>query len=305
MGGAIVLNTGNSAYTAIVTNNTFKENEAQEEGSSGVLLTMPGTTLTSSNNVYEDNTAYDTGVATIQGSATFTNDTFTGNEGTGYTGVFTQAGDELTISNCTFENNNGNGYGDIAYAYEGYDVTITDSTIITENEFGDLMSPANSDDFEGTNVKVNGVTFAYTDFKDPIVFNVTDYQELVNLVATIKSEQIAFNVVANLIGTDYNETEPIILDDTFPAESFTIEGNGKTIDAAGMQFLTVGEGQTVTINNLTVANAKADNGAAIINHGDLTINDAVFEDNQAVYRGGAILTDGTLQSTKQNSTTTK
>ncbi|RAP52065.1 MAG: hypothetical protein BZ133_01885, partial [Methanosphaera sp. SHI613] len=96
MGGAIVLNTGNSAYTAIVTNNTFKENEAQEEGSSGVLLTMPGTTLTSSNNVYEDNTAYDTGVATIQGSATFTNDTFTGNEGTAYTGVFTQAGDELT-----------------------------------------------------------------------------------------------------------------------------------------------------------------------------------------------------------------
>ncbi|AWX32211.1 Ig-like domain repeat protein [Methanosphaera sp. BMS] len=294
MGAAICANQGDYEYTLTLINNTFKENEAQDNGCGGVMLTMPDSTIVSSNNVYENNKAYDTGVACIQGSATFTNDTFTGNEGTGYTGVFTQAGDELTITGCTFENNEGNGYGDIAYAYEGYEVTITDSTIITENEFGDLMSPANSDDFEGTNVKVNGVTFAYTDFKDPIVFDVADYQELVDLVALIKSEQIAFNVVANLTGTTYTETEPIVLDDTFPAESFTIEGNGKTIDASGMQFLTVGEGQTVTINNLTVANAQADNGAAIINHGDLTINDAVFEDNQALYRGGAILTDGTL-----------
>ena len=269
VGGAITVNPNNNELIANITGNTFQDNSALDNGRAGAINAEEGTTVSSTSNTYTGNTATNGGALNNYGNMTSTNDVFRNNEA---------------------EN------GDMLYATK--DVTITDSTINTENEFGDLIATKNSPTVEGTNVKVNGVTFAYTDFKDPIVFNVTDYQELVNLVATIKSEQIAFNVVANLIGTDYNETEPIILDDTFPTESFTIEGNGKTIDAAGMQFLTVGEGQTVTINNLTVANAKADNGAAIINHGDLTINDAVFEDNQAVYRGGAILTDGTLTVNK-------
>ena len=294
MGAAIVLNKGNGdpEYTVTLEKNIFDSNEAQDNGCGGVIFTMGDTTLTSENNTYKNNVAYDTGVICNQGTATFTNDIFTGNEGTGYTGVFTQAGDELTITGCTFENNNGNGYGDIVYAYGGTDVTITDSTIITDNEFGDLVKGAG--DTEGTNVEVNGVTYTTTDFNDPMIVDVADYQELLNLVAKVKAEQIPINVVANLTGTTYTETEPIVIDNTFTAESFTIEGNGKTIDANSRQFLTVADGKTVTVNNLTVKNAQANYGAAIYNEGDLTVTNSAFEDNQAVYRGGAIYTTGIL-----------
>ena len=130
MGGAIVLNKGNSPYTAIIENNTFKENEAQDTGRSGVIEVQQDTTLTSKNNVYQDNKAFDSGVVNNFGSATFTNDTFTGNTAK-YTGVFSQQGETLTIDACKFENNEAEDFGDILFA--SADATITASIINTDN----------------------------------------------------------------------------------------------------------------------------------------------------------------------------
>ena len=154
MGGAIVINEGSNPYTVILTNNRFSENEAQEGGTSGAVFTMPETTLESSNNVYENNKAFDTGVIYNQCKATFTNDTFTGNSAD-YTGVFTQLGDELTIDNCTLENNNGNGYGDLAYTFT--DMKIKDSTINTDNPEKLMITKEST--ITATNNIVNDETF--------------------------------------------------------------------------------------------------------------------------------------------------
>lgn len=127
-GGAILLNSGKIPYTVIAINNTFIENEAQHDDCAGVIMTCRDATLVSSNNVYRDNRAIDTAVIYNMGTATFTNDVFTGNSAV-LTGVFTHGGHDLTITNCTFEENNA--MCDLLYARSP--VTITESTISCEN----------------------------------------------------------------------------------------------------------------------------------------------------------------------------
>ena len=64
-----------------------------------------------------------------------------------------------------------------------------------------------------------------------------------------------------------------------------------------MQFLTIAQGNSVTINNLTVKNAKATNGAAIYNSGTLVVENSTFVDNSVTKKGGAIYSDGTVTVT--------
>ncbi|MDO5825544.1 MAG: Ig-like domain repeat protein [Methanosphaera sp.] len=265
VGGAITVNPNGNELKANISNNIFTDNSVLDDGRAGAINAEEGTTVVSANNIYSGNSATRAGALNNYGNMTSTNDTYINNEA-----------DE----------------GDIVYATSP--VRITASTINTENEFGELVATVDPAIVEGFNVIVNGVTYDYTNFRDPMVFDVADYQALVDLVAKIKADQIPVNIVANLVGSEYIETEPIVIDDTFLPETFTIEGNAKTIDASGKQFLTVNAGKSVVINNLTVVNAQADNGAAIINHGDLTVTNSVFNENKALYRGGAIWTDGTL-----------
>ncbi|RAP43565.1 MAG: hypothetical protein BZ135_09235, partial [Methanosphaera sp. rholeuAM6] len=191
------------------------------------------------------------------------------------------------IDTCTFENNDG---------IEAQVIkTNTDATIVNSEITGNLLvKKVNDAKVEAFDTTINGVKVDYTSFDDTYWFNVANYKELVQLVEKTKNWGMEC-IIANLTGTDYTWTESIVIDNTYTPDVFFIYGGNKAIDAGGNQFLTVGAGKQVGIINLTVKNAKADIGAAVINHGRFAAVISTFENNEALYYGGAIYSDANLE----------
>ncbi|GHV70843.1 hypothetical protein FACS189420_3620 [Bacteroidia bacterium] len=87
------------------------------------------------------------------------------------------------------------------------------------------------------------------------------------------------------------------------AKTFTIEGNGVTLDGSGItpsttsQILINSAGANVTINRVHFTNGKTtDNGGAIVNSGTLILQSCIFSNNQATATtsvGGAICSGST------------
>ena len=75
---------------------------------------------------------------------------------------------------------------------------------------------------------------------------------------------------------------------------FTIIGNGVTIDGGHASRIFTVNGGTLTLSNVTLANGKADDGAAVYLASDakLDATSTTFKDNVATYSGGAIYTEG-------------
>ena len=75
-------------------------------------------------------------------------------------------------------------------------------------------------------------------------------------------------------------------------KSITINGNGKTISGSGQaRIFNITSGAVVTIKNLNLINANAENGGAIyVDHAKLTITDSSLTHNKAT-RGAAIYND--------------
>lgn len=197
-------------------------------------------------------------------------------------------GSDVTLDHCEFTENSAYTGGTIYVRKLESDLTVkdstfTDNTVVTD---GVTISPLGSITVE--NVEINGINVAGIDETGNLDTNVADYAALYSLIETIKTTGMTENITATLTGTEYTETQPIVIDDTFKPELLTINGNGQSIDAVGKQFLTIAQGKAVTINNLTVKNANAVNGAAVYNNGTLTVENSVFKDNTASYYGGAI-----------------
>ena len=93
------------------------------------------------------------------------------------------------------------------------------------------------------NVKINGINVTGIDETGNLDTNVANYAALYSLIDTIKTKGMMENITVTLTGTDYTETQPIVIDDTFKPELLTINGNGKVIDANKKQFLTVNAGK--------------------------------------------------------------
>ena len=79
--------------------------------------------------------------------------------------------------------------------------------------------------------------------------------------------------------------------------SFTINGNGHTIDGANQARIFDILGSDVTILNLNLINGNSDNGGAIINRNGITLNNVSFINNNAT-EGGSVYS--TAQSTIDN-----
>ncbi len=70
---------------------------------------------------------------------------------------------------------------------------------------------------------------------------------------------------------------------------------GTIINGTGSsRIFKIQSGVTVTIQNLTLTNGKADNGGTIYNDGNLTVSNSRFTDNYAYIAGSAIYNHGTL-----------
>ena len=91
-------------------------------------------------------------------------------------------------------------------------------------------------------------------------------------------------------------------------DGVTIRGQGLdsrqlTISGANsFRIFTIGGGETVTIEGLTIANGRIDDGGGVLNQGDLTIKNATIAGNFASDDGGGIDNSGTLRV--ENSTFT-
>ena len=116
----------------------------------------------------------------------------------------------------------------------------------------------------------------------------------------------AINLANAVPGADTIEfavSGTISLDGTpLPAitDALTIIGptGGVTLDAHGAgRILQVNAGATVSISGLTFANGSADDGAAVLNYGTLTLASSALIDNAATADGGAIDNAGTLTLT--------
>ena len=80
-------------------------------------------------------------------------------------------------------------------------------------------------------------------------------------------------------GLSYNMLETITLDK--PGITITIDGNGQTINGMQNQVFHVNSGSSLVLKNITITNARSQEGGAIYNKGNLTIIDSTLTNNQA------------------------
>ena len=102
-------------------------------------------------------------------------------------------------------------------------------------------------------------------------------------------------------GTITLTTEITIATDT------TMDGSGQTVTISGnhaVRVFIVNPGITLSLNKLTVANARVDHGGGdgggILNSGTVTVSNSTFSANHCGWAGGGIYNSGTL--TISNST---
>ncbi len=110
-------------------------------------------------------------------------------------------------------------------------------------------------------------------------------------------------------GLSYNMLETITLDK--PGITITIDGNGQTINGMQNQVFHVNSGSSLVLKNITITNARSQEGGAIYNKGNLTIIDSTLTNNQAtatessehaIAEGGAIYNKGNLTIIKSTLT---
>ena len=71
-------------------------------------------------------------------------------------------------------------------------------------------------------------------------------------------------------------------------DNFVLDGKGHTIDAKNQSRIFAITANNVTLSNLILINANADNGAAVLTEGTLTLNNVTFINNYATKQGGAV-----------------
>ena len=321
LGGAICVNNlVNSGIPGSLTvkNTTFTKNTAPEANTTGSLqgyggaIYNSGPDSTIDNCTFSENRAYYGGAyyantnKTECMDVTITNTNFienTARDGAAIWDKHYQSSttpSSMIIDDCQFMDNVAtNNYGSTIKG-DYSNLVITDTNISDSNRYAINLHMSEKTK-SMNNVTINGLSNINNLQTSIPTVTVTDYAQLVEVSKQINNEYTSTTTVTILLeGTDYTETEPIVFENN--TCNVILNGNGKTIDTACMQFLTVAQGKTVTLNNLIVKNAKSDKGAAIINHGTLTVNNCVFEDNQALYHGGAIYSEGKLTVKKTNFT---
>ena len=126
---------------------------------------------------------------------------------------------------------------------------------------------------------------------------ITNWQELTEAVKYAENQ--TKNVNIKLDNGNYTNTNTINW--TNRNIVLTIDGNGQTIDGNQLQVFNINSRSSMILRNITIINAKSDDGGAIKNKGILTITQSTLANNTAEY-GGVIENTGTLTITKSTLT---
>lgn len=111
-----------------------------------------------------------------------------------------------------------------------------------------------------------------------------NFRELDKLIHSGAKEIVLDSDIHLCEGEDSTYLEGIRIE----ADNIIIDGNNHTIYAKNRTRIFDCHGKNITINNLHFKNGFSKNGGAINNAGELTLNNAIFNENRAESGGGAI-----------------
>ena len=184
-------------------------------------------------------------------------------------------------------------------------ISIVNFSIIADGkEIGNGTSVNNltqftiSDEYDNVEIIINGTDEKTTNnhyvLKSNIA-NVTNYTELVETIDKIKTEKYNSYII-NLHPGNYNATTSIDWDES-ATKNLIINGYNNTLNGKQEhQFIQIGSGLNLTLNNITITNYTTTvNGGVIFqsSKGILTIINSTFSKNTAK-RGGVIYANGLL-----------
>lgn len=293
--GAALFNTGGNVLfdSNVVTGNIATNANNKVISSTGILV--------STNNIFTNNTDGNDMLMSETGTNTISNNTYIGNK---LEAIIAQVENDTTIKDYEFEVN--------ISPKDIYNTTITSGEIkVSINDNVIYASPysepikvtINSDEITTENTVVVQYIPANNDFQEAEMtfkldqsntLRVSDYESLYNTVEQIKQSTMFDDVIINLENGDYTVTTPIEWTDSVKTKTLTINGNNQTIKGNGKTFINIDEEYTLNINNMEITECENNaDGGAIINEGNLNIDNVTFTNNRAQY-GGAILNHNTI-----------
>ena len=166
---------------------------------------------------------------------------------------------------------------------------ITDTNSMTgEVAIQDTYKVSNTDNNIQTN-KINENNYKRIEKTTKNTETATTITNWKELQSAINSADKTKNITLTLGNGTYKTNGTIRLKNTNTI--LTIDGNGQTIDGNKQQVFNVQKGATLVLKNITIKNAQSECGAAIINHGTLTITQSTITKSSTsslVGMGGAI-----------------
>ena len=276
-GGAII-SSGNTS----VSNSVFENNEALGN-TNAIYLYYPNTTLALSNN-------------TITGS----------NEAQIYVkdGIEVETPLKVRILengtynihmgpytlNATVTDMDGNLIVDLAFRFIVGDAVVEDINI-------DEATGVYTAVFTPTETGTFIVSTNLEDASEVETATLTVFRTLTDLAKLVEDAADQSTIVLDGDYTFNPEFDAALVNGIVIDKNIIINGNGSTISGANLaRLFNVTAVNTLVLNNVTVRDAKADKGAGVyVNEGAGLLTDNVnFINNTAVYRGGAIYSEGTV-----------
>ncbi|MBR6993074.1 MAG: Ig-like domain repeat protein, partial [Methanobrevibacter sp.] len=280
---------------------TFTDNTASSEGGALYLWTEDGAVATVKDSRFSGNTAPWGNAISNDGALSLSNNTVstTSADIANYYGVIISPIYVEVMENKT-------------YSYHMSDVTLT--AVVTDDN-GNLIKDINFDFTIGDEDTVyarysDGIYSATYTPTVPGTYVVNMSYPSDNLVVKTATLKFARSLIdlANII-SETNAGDTIVLDGDYAYiaefdegledgividKDITIDGKGFAICGNDSARLFNVAGGTLTLNNVTICDGAADDGAAVkVGSGaKLVANDAIFKDNVAENNGGAIYTDG-------------
>ena len=180
-------------------------------------------------------------------------------------------------------------------------MTVNENSFVIFKYDGTLTMPGGSVNTTGNTATITGVS-SFSDWTlaapPPVVSNINDSGagSLRQAVAdAVTGVTISFDLGTGAhtvtLGSEVIIDKNLIING--PTDSaVTISGGDVT------RILSVSDGNTAVLSNLTIANGSAvGNGGGIANNGDLTLFNCTLSGNEATAHGGAIWNNGTLKMT--------
>ncbi|RAP44237.1 MAG: hypothetical protein BZ135_08665 [Methanosphaera sp. rholeuAM6] len=256
-----IANGNNGEYTTYLSNNTFQDNYAKDDGNGGAIFTAELVNLHSFNNIFKNNLAHFGGAIYSLGELTVNNSEFTENFAN-YAGSLFCLDGKTAIRNSEFKNT----YANVSAGAIGIKIKNTDN--IKQHEKSQDESLNLSDiliencEFSNVSSRHNGGVICFIDVReydsDPIM--------------TMLVNNSTFNDCSCEFGGAILQLNGILIVNNSIFEDAVAFESGGAIYTSQANL-------TVINSSFTDNKAKTDGGAVYFDKGILSINNSLFQDN--------------------------